>query len=71
MGINVTIDEKLIEQASRLVGKADRVKLVEQALSEMIRNRGKMKALLDIAGTIEFREGYDDKALRKIDDDAA
>ena len=66
MGIKVTMDEKLIKQASALVGEADQVKLVEQALAEMIQNRKKspLEGMLELAGKIRLRDDYDYKAMR-------
>lgn len=65
MTVNVAIDEQLLAQARKLSGQANQEKLVEQALEEMIRRRSKLEALLDLAGNVEFYEGYDHKALRE------
>ncbi|MDX2289539.1 MAG: type II toxin-antitoxin system VapB family antitoxin [Hyphomicrobiaceae bacterium] len=66
MGVNVTveIDAELLVRAQRLTGDTSSTHVVEQALSEMIRRRSKIAALLDLAGSDPFYEGYDYKALR-------
>ena len=64
MGINVTVDEGLLSEAERLTGEHDRQKLMEQALQELIGRRAKLQALLDVAGTVQFYDGYDYKTLR-------
>ena len=65
MGINVVVDEKLLEEAERLTGEHDRQKLLEHALQELIGRRAKLQALLDVAGKVQFYDGYDYKELRK------
>ena len=64
MGVNVTVDEGLLSEAERLTGEHDRQKLMEQALQELIGRRAKLQALLDVAGTVQFYDGYDYKTLR-------
>lgn len=71
MGINITVDEKLLETAERLTGEHDPQKLVEQSLKEAINRRSKLKALADLVGQVEFFEGYDHKALRRTRYDPA
>lgn len=65
MTINVAIDEHLLDQAGKRTGQASHEKLVEQALEELNRRRSKLEALLDLAGKVQFYEGYDHKALRE------
>lgn len=60
----IEVDTNLLDYAGKLVGVTDKKKIVEQALNEMIRRRAKVAALLDMAGTIEFYEGYNYKKLR-------
>ena len=64
MRTNIDIDDALLEQAfsvSRMRTKKD---LIDEALREFVRLR-KRKDLTELAGFIEFSEGYDYKALRK------
>ena len=65
----VEIDHDLLEHAVKVSGGKDRQKAVEQALNEFIRRRAKIEALIAMAGTIQFHEGYDYKALRAGRDD--
>ena len=69
MNATVEIDQDLLEHAVRVTGGQDRQKVVEQALNELIRRRAKIEALLAMAGTVQFHEGYDYKALRAGGDD--
>ncbi len=64
MGEQVKVDEELLAKALKATGEQDRERVEEQALQELIRRHGKMRALMDIAGTIQFHDGYDYKALR-------
>lgn len=69
MRTNIDIDEELLEEAfsvSRVRSKKD---LIHDALREYIRLK-KRKDLTELAGTIEFYEGYNHKGLRKTRDDA-
>ena len=61
----VNVDEQLIANAATLVGETDHEETVARALREFIRRRDKMQALLDVAGKIEFYEGFDHKRVRK------
>jgi Arc/MetJ family transcription regulator len=70
MGEQVKVDEDLLAKALKATGEIDRERVVEQALQELIRRHGKVRALMDIAGTIQFYDGYDYKALRKSRYDA-
>ena len=70
MGEQVKVDEQLIAKALSLTGEQDREKVVEQALQELIQRRSKLQALMDLAGKVQFYEGYDYKALRKSRYDA-
>jgi hypothetical protein len=71
MGVQVTVDEQLLETAERLTGEHDMKKLVEQSLKETINRRSKLKALADLVGQVEFVEGFDHKSLRKTRYDPA
>jgi hypothetical protein len=65
MNEEVEVDAKLLEEASELTGEQNHRKIVEDALQEMIQRRRKLKGLEDLAGKIQFYEGYDYKVLRK------
>ena len=69
MGINVTVDEELLAQACKLTGETDLTKVIERALNEVIRRRSKLESLLEVAGKVEFYDGYDYKARRAGHDD--
>lgn len=65
MSQTINVDPELIEAASKLGGATDINVVISEALREYIRRRQKLQALLDVAGTIEFAEGYDHKQARK------
>ncbi len=64
MGINVTVDEALLDQAEKLTGEHDRAKLVEAALLELIKRRSPIQGMLDLVGKVRLRDDYDYKAMR-------
>ena len=69
MRTNIDINEELLEEAfsvSRVRSKKD---LIHDALREYIRLK-KRKDLTELAGTIEFHEGYNHKELRKTKEDS-
>ncbi len=69
MRTNIDINDELLEEAfsvSKLRSKKD---LIHDALREYIRLK-KRKDLTELAGTIEFHEGYDYKKMRKTRDDS-
>ncbi|MGB7087385.1 MAG: type II toxin-antitoxin system VapB family antitoxin [Phormidesmis sp.] len=63
MRTNIDIDDALLEEALLLTQVETKEELVDLALQELIRAR-KKKNLLDLAGKIQFSEGYDHKAVR-------
>lgn len=63
MRTNIEIDDQLIEEAFKLTNVRTKKELVHLALEELIKAK-KKKDLLDLAGKIEFHEGYDYKSLR-------
>lgn len=73
MGINILVDEALLEEAKRLTGENDREKLLEMALREMIarqaRPRRPIDGMLELAGKVLLRDDYDYKAMRAGDRD--
>ena len=69
MRTNIDIDDELLEEAfavSRVKSKKD---LIHDALREYVRLK-KRKDLTELAGMIDFYEGYDHKELRKTRDDS-
>jgi len=64
MGINVTIDEKLVDEAKIATGLADGQAAIEMIVRRVLNGRHKHQALLDLAGKIQFYDGYDPRALR-------
>ena len=68
MGINVTVDEKLLSEAERLTGEHDREKLIEKALRDLIGRqsapRRPIDDMLDLVGKVRLRDDYDYKAMR-------
>lgn len=65
MGVNVQVDEKLVEEAERVTGEHDREKLVARALQELVRRSSPLLGMLDLAGSDILRDDYDYKALRE------
>jgi len=62
---NIIIDDELLEEAFSVSRARTKKDLVHEALSELIRLR-KRKDLSELAGSIEFHQGYDHKKLRKM-----
>jgi Bacterial antitoxin of type II TA system, VapB len=71
MSEQVTVDQDLLVTASRLAGETDHGKVVEDALHEFIKRRRRLQALIEVAGTIDFVDGYDHKIARKTRYDPA
>ncbi|MDZ4792132.1 MAG: type II toxin-antitoxin system VapB family antitoxin [Hyphomicrobiales bacterium] len=63
MRTNIDIDDELVADAQKLTGLKTKKDVVDFALRELVRRRQK-KNLLELAGEIEFFEGFDPKALR-------
>lgn len=64
MRTNIDLDDAKVEEARRLTGAKTKKEVVDMALDELIKSRRK-KDLLDLAGKIQFYEGYDHKKLRR------
>jgi Arc/MetJ family transcription regulator len=64
MATNLALDDKLIEEAVRIGGKATKKAAVTEALEEYIARR-KQARIADLFGTIEFDPKYDYKTQRK------
>lgn len=65
MRTNIIIDDDLLEQAFSVSRARTKKDLVHEALRELIRLR-KRKDMSELAGSIEFYQGYDHKKLRKM-----
>jgi len=64
MRTNVVLDDQLVEEALRLGEAKTKRDVISLALREYVANRKRCN-LLDLAGKIQFRPGYDYKALRE------
>jgi Arc/MetJ family transcription regulator len=64
MRTNIELDDEKVQEAQRLTGAKTKKDVVNLALDELIKARRK-KDLLELAGKIQFYEGYDHKKLRK------
>ena len=69
MRINIDINEELLEEAFSVSHARSKKDLIHDNLREYIRLK-KRKDLTELAGTIEFYEGYDHKELRKTRHDS-
>jgi hypothetical protein len=66
MPTNLAIDDRLIEEARHIGHHGTKKEAVTAALDEYIRRRKQMQ-ILDLFGTIDYREDYDYKASRRRD----
>ena len=64
MGINVVLDDKIVEEAMKVSGAKTKKEVISKALEEFVENRKRLN-LLDVEGKIKFREDYDYKELRE------
>jgi Arc/MetJ family transcription regulator len=63
MRTNIVIDDDLMADAFKYTDAKTKKELVDLALRELIENH-KKKSLLDLKGSISFRDDYDYKKLR-------
>jgi len=63
MRTNIILEDSLVKEALKYSGAKTKRELIHQALEEFVKNR-RRRDLLDLAGKIEFAEGYDYKFLR-------
>ena len=68
MRTNIVLDDELVRQAVQLTGITTKRELVDVALRVLIRDRRK-KDLFELAGKVEFAEGYDYKQARVLRSD--
>ena len=64
MRTNIVLDDSLIKEALKYSQGKTKRQLIHQALEEFVKNRRRLN-LLDLAGKIEFSDGYDYKSLRE------
>ena len=64
MATNLSIDDRLLEEARRLGGQRTKKATVTEALREYIQHRKQAK-ILELFGTIEFDPKYDYKKQRR------
>lgn len=60
---NIVLDDDLVREAVKLTGITTKRKLVDLALRELVK-RERRKNLFELAGQIDFAEGYDHKSAR-------
>jgi Arc/MetJ family transcription regulator len=65
MRTNIVIDDNLLEEAFSVSKAKTKKDLIHEALRELIRLK-KRKDLTELAGSIQFHEGFDHKKLRKM-----
>jgi Arc/MetJ family transcription regulator len=61
----IVLDDRLVQEAMALTGLTTKKEVVHLALEELVRSR-KKKNLLDLAGRIHFRRGFNHKKPRKL-----
>ncbi len=64
MRTNIVLEDSLVKEALKYSRAKTKRELIHQALEEFVKNRRRFN-LLDLAGRIEFTEGYDYKSLRE------
>jgi len=64
MKTNINLDEELVKQAFAITGLRTKKELVNFALAELVK-RNTQKDLLDLAGEIEFVDGFSTDIVRK------
>jgi Arc/MetJ family transcription regulator len=65
MRTNIVIDENLLRAAFSVSEARTKKDLIHEALRVLVTVR-KRKDLTELAGKIDFTDGYDHKALRKV-----
>jgi len=64
MATNLSIDPQLLDEALAVSGERTRKAVVTRALQEFIARR-KQRKLIELFGSLEWNEDYDDKAERQ------
>lgn len=70
MPTNLAIDDSLLEQARDVSGLRTKKAVVTQALVEFIQKRQQSRVLA-LFGTVQYEPGYDYKAQRQVQRQAA
>ena len=65
MRTNIDLDDELVKEAMNVTGVRTKKEVVRLALQQLVRAH-KKKNLLDLAGRIHFRRGFDHKRPRKL-----
>lgn len=65
MRTNVVLDDALVREAFAVADVHTKKDLIDLALRELVRARRK-KNLMDLAGKVSFRPGFDHKSLRSL-----
>lgn len=69
MRTNIDINDELLEEAFSVSNLRSKKDLIHDALQEYIKLK-KRKDLTELAGTINFFDGFDHKEMRKLGDDS-
>ncbi len=69
MRTNIDINDELLEEAFSVSNLRSKKDLIHDALREYIKLK-KRKDLTELAGTINFFDGFDHKEMRKFGDDS-
>ena len=64
MATNLALDDRLLEEALKIGGKATKKETVTEALEEYIRRR-KQRRIADLFGTVDYDRRYDYKKQRR------
>lgn len=64
MKTNIDLDEQLVKQGFAITGLRTKKELVNFALAELVK-RNTQKDLLELAGEIEFVDGFSTDIVRK------
>lgn len=64
MATNLALDDRLLDEALRIGGRATKKETVTEALEEYI-NRRKQAAVRDLFGTVDYDPKYDYKKQRR------
>ena len=64
MRTNIVLDDDLLKEAFSVSNAKTKKQLIHEALRELVHLR-KRKDLTELAGLVEFHDGFDPKALRK------
>jgi hypothetical protein len=64
MATNLALDDRLLDEALKIGGKATKRETVTEALQEYI-NRRKQVGVLDLFGSVDYDRKHDYKAQRR------